>query len=343
MAGLTLCVYLAPHAIAKTATMAIPDRVLLQRNKLFRDIHIESVERALKDCQVITLQSGATLLEVGQKNESLYLVLEGELRVYLNGPDLPVHAVLDPGECVGELSLIDGGSSAALVMAAHETRLLVIPHELVWNMVDSSHGIARNLLAILAGRIRNDNLLQVTTSESSLEFEVAANIDTLTGLHNKSWLGEAFHRVALRYERTGEPLFLLMVDIDRFKEFNEQHGRLAGDSVLKGVARIMAANLRPQDLLAYLGGDRFAVLLPEKTPDGGVKMAERLREAVSAPMLRFGKGSAPPAHEEHVTISLGVIEVRHGDALDAALAGAAEALRQAKTEGRNRVKMAAHS
>lgn len=65
-------------------------------------------------------------------------------------------------------------------------------------MVDSSHGIARNLLAILVGRIRNDNLLQVTTSASSLEFEVAANIDTLTGLHNNNWMGEAFHRMAQR-------------------------------------------------------------------------------------------------------------------------------------------------
>lgn len=325
--------------------MAIPDHALLERNKLFRDIRIESVERALEGCQAITLKSGATLLGAGQKNTSLYLVLEGELRVYLNGADLPVHAVLGPDECVGELSLIDGGNTAALVMAARDTRLLAIPHDLVWAMVDSSHGIARNLLAILAGRIRNDNLLQVTTSESSLEFEVPANIDTLTGLHNKGWMGDAFSRMALRCERSGMPLFLLLADIDCFKEFNDLHGRLAGDGALKGVARIMAANLRPHDLLAYLGGDRFAVLLPEKSPDGVMKMAERLREAVAAPVLRFGKDSAARAagaiREEHITISLGVSEVRRGDMLDTVLAAAADALQQARTDGCNRVKMAA--
>jgi len=328
--------------------MTIPDRVLLERNKLFREIHLESVERALEGCRTIALESGATLLEVGQKNTSLYLVLDGELRVYLNGPDLPVHAVLGLGECVGELSLIDGGNTAALVMAARDTRLLAMPHELVWSMVDSSHGIARNLLGILAGRIRNDNLLQVTTSESSLEFEVAANIDTLTGLHNKNWMGDAFPRIALRYERGGVPLFLLAVDVDRFKEFTDSHGHLAGDGVLKGVARIMAAKLRPQDLLAYLGGDRFAILLPEKSQDGAMKMAERLREAVAAPVLRFSKSSAAQAASatqslqvEHVTVSLGIAEVQHGDTLDAAMATAAEALQQAKAEGRNRVKIAA--
>jgi diguanylate cyclase (GGDEF)-like protein len=327
--------------------MTTSDRTLLERNKLFRDIPLESVEQILKGCQVLTLKSGATLLDVGQKNSSLYLVLEGELRVYLNGTGLPVHAVLGPGECVGELSLIDGGSSAALVMAAQDTRMLVVPHEQVWAMVDSSNGIARNLLAILAGRIRNDNLLQVTTSETSLEFEVATNIDTLTGLHNKNWMADAFPRMAQRCERSGVPLFLLVADIDRFKEFNDNHGHLAGDSVLKGVARIMAANLRPADLLVYLGGDRFGVLLAEKSPDGAMKMAERLREAVAAPVLRFGKSSTPqaagatqPIQEEHVRISLGVSEVKHGNTLDAVLAAALDALQQAKTDEHNRVKMA---
>ena len=343
-----LCVYLINYTMVKIATMTVSNRTLLERSKLFRNISLESVEHILKECQVITLKSGATLLEVGQKNNSLYLVLDGELRVYLSGRDLSVHAVLGPGECVGELSLIDGRGSAALVMAAQDTRMLVVPHELVWAMVDSSNGIARNLLAILAGRIRNDNLLQVTTYEPSLVFEMATHIDTLTGLHNKSWMGEAFQRMAQRCERNGMPLFLLVVDIDRFKNFNDSYGHLAGDSVLKFVARIMATNLRPHDLLGYLGGDRFAILLAERSSDGAMKMAERLREAVVAPVLRFGKGSTPQAasatqtiQEEHVAVSLGVSEVQHGDTLDSVLEAAAEALQQAKTDGRNRVKMAA--
>ena len=65
------------------------DRILLQRNKLFRDIRFESIEPALQGCQITALKSGATLLDVGQKNASLYLVLDGELRVYLNGRGLP--------------------------------------------------------------------------------------------------------------------------------------------------------------------------------------------------------------------------------------------------------------
>ena len=324
------------------------DRILLQRNKLFRDIRFESVEPALQDCQITALKSGATLLDIGQKNASLYLVLDGELRVYLNGRGLPVHAVLGSGECVGELSLVDGENTAALVIAARDTRLLAVPHDLVWSLVESSNGIARNLLGILAGRIRNDNLLQVTTPEPSLEFEVAANIDTLTGLHNKNWMDETFQRMAQRCERNGMPLFLLVADLDHFKDFVGRHGHLAGDSVLKGVARIMAINLRPHDLLIYAGGDRFAVLLPERSLDMAMKMAERLREAVAAPALHIHTGSAPQAanttrttQDEHVTVSLGISAMQPGDTLASLWAAADEALQQAKTDGRNRVKMAA--
>ena len=325
--------------------MTISDRSLLERNKLFQGISMESVESMLKDCQVITVNGHATFLEVGQKINSLYLVLDGELRVYLGGQVTSEHSVLGPGECVGGLALISAEhTAAALVIAAKDTRMMVLPHELVWSLVGRIDAIARNLLTILAGRTRNDDLLQVTTPVPSLEFEVATNIDKLTGLHNKNRMDEAFQRME---KHSKVPLFLLLADIDRFKSINDRHGYLAGDSVLKGVARILAINLRPEDLLVYMGGDRYAVLLPEKSPDMAVKLAERLREAIAAPALRIRSSGASRANdashatlEEHVTMSFGIVAVQSGDTLDKVLAAAERALAQAKTEGRNRVNLA---
>ncbi|MDO8813324.1 MAG: diguanylate cyclase [Gallionella sp.] len=159
---------------------------------------------------------------------------------------------------------------------------------------------------------------------------------------------ETFHRMAQRCERNGMPLFLLVADLDHFKDFVGRHGHLAGDSVLKGVARIMAINLRPHDLLVYAGGDKFAVLLPERSLDMAMKMAERLREAVAAPALHIHTSSAPQAanttrttQDEHVTVSLGLSAMQPGDTLASLWAAAAEALQQAKTDGRNQVRMAA--
>lgn len=328
--------------------MMTPDeRILLERNELFLDIDLESVDYILDDCLVITVFNGEKLLEIGQKNSSLYLILEGELHVYLDSRDLTEHAVLEAGECVGELSLIDGGNASALVIAARDTRVLVLPHNHVWSLVDNSNGIARNLLGVLAGRIRNDNLLRVTTNERSLEFEVAANVDALTGLHNRSWMDDAFPRMMLRCDRSQVPLCLLMADIDHFKGFNHTYGRPVGDGVLRVMAKLMAEKLRPQDLLVYLGSDKFAVLLPETPSDGAAKIAERLREAMAMSTLHTGACDAPRTakapllnQDTRVTISIGIAAMQPGDALDSIFSMAHMALYQAKAAGRNQVKVA---
>lgn len=307
--------------------MTPDERILLGRNKLLRDIRLEYVGHMLEDCQIASLKRGETLLERGQKNTSLFLVLEGELRVYLGGRDLPEHAELGAGECVGELSLIDGGHSSALVIAAEDTRMLVIPHDKVWMLVDSSHDVAHNLLGILAGRIRNNNLRQVATPGNSIEFEVAANVDGLTGLYNRRWMEDAFPRMILRCERGNAPLCLLRVDVDHFKSIKDTHGHLASDEVLKGVAQILVENLRPQDLLAGLGGDKFAILLPEAQPDVAMKIAERLSKAVATSSPQIADDPLVTMNTP-VTVSIGIAAMQPGDELDSMFAAAEEALYQ---------------
>jgi len=325
-----------------------PDElILLERNVLFRDIDMRSVDHILDDCLVITVFNGEKLLEIGQKNSSLYLILEGELHVYLDSRDLTEHIVLGAGECVGELSLIDGGNASALVIAALDTRLLAVPHNQVWSLVDNSNGVARNLLGVLAGRIRNDNLLRVTTHDRSLVFEVSANVDPVTGLHNRSWMEDAFPRMMLRCERSQAPLSMLITDIDHFERFNHTYGRPAGDGVLKLLAKLMAENLRPQDLLVFLGSDKFAIMLPETPSDEAVNIAERLRIAMATSSLRNGANDAPCTvsfsqlnQDTRVTISVGIAEMQSGDALDSIFSMAHVALYQAKAAGRNQVKLA---
>ncbi|MFA6180483.1 MAG: cyclic nucleotide-binding domain-containing protein, partial [Candidatus Methylopumilus sp.] len=161
------------------APMDQADRLLLERSQLFCDIELESIEHLLDTCPETLLGAGDTLLRQGAQNNTLYLVLDGQLRVYLGGRELPEHTLLNPGECVGEMSLIDGKRASALVIAAQKTRLLAIDHEVIWALIELSYGIARNLLAILSGRIRFNNLALISAQTQSLEFERSSAVDAL--------------------------------------------------------------------------------------------------------------------------------------------------------------------
>jgi CRP-like cAMP-binding protein len=176
-------------------------RQQLRHTQLFVNVGHESVEYLFEHCEERTLERGEHLLEPGAANCHLYIVLEGELRVYLSDRTLPPQAVLGPGECVGEMSLLDGQVASALVLAARDSKLVAIPHEVLWSLVDCSHAIARNLLAVISGRMRDSNRALVVLQERSLEFEDAASVDALTGIHSRHWL-----RSACRQESHGQSI-----------------------------------------------------------------------------------------------------------------------------------------
>jgi diguanylate cyclase (GGDEF)-like protein len=121
-----------------------------------------------------------------------------------------------------------------------------------------------------------------------------------------------------------------MIDIDRFKELNDQYGHLVGDAVLGRVAQALTRALRPQDLLARYGGEEFAVLLPGLDANAARTVAERLRHNVEHAERDAGEEGLPAT-----TVSIGVAERRPGEPLAALLVRADAALYRAKNGGRN--------
>ncbi|MCK9379954.1 MAG: GGDEF domain-containing protein [Sulfuritalea sp.] len=308
------------------------DRQYLERANLFANVSMESIEHLFERCHRLNLERGDHLLEAGAANSHLYLILDGELRVYLSDRNLPAHAVLAAGDCVGEMSLLDGQAASALVLAAKDTRVLAVPQEVLWSLVDCSHGVARNLLAILSGRMRDNNQALIASQNQSLEFEQASSVDALTGIHNRRWALEAFPRAIARCEHDGDPLCMVIADIDLFKHFNERFGHLAGDAILRRMARRLVDGLRPNDLIVRYGGEEFLILLPHATLAEALPIAERLRELVAIGSgLKTGEG---------VTLSCGVAQMFRGESFDELVSRVDAALRRAKEDGRDRVEVA---
>ena len=161
-----------------------------------------------------------------------------------------------------------------------------------------------------------------------------ADTDELTSLANRRAFKEAMRQEIQRAKRYGTPLSLTLFDLDHFKEVNDTHGHPAGDRVLVAAARAVERNLRESDVFARVGGEEFAVLLPNTSEDGAVDLAERLRAALQA--------ISPLALDvdAQISASFGVVEFDRGSSDptgESLIAAADAALYNAKWLGRNRV------
>lgn len=158
-----------------------------------------------------------------------------------------------------------------------------------------------------------------------------AHRDELTGVSNRRDFIEKATRELAHASRSGYPAAVLMLDIDFFKSVNDRWGHAAGDQVLAELSGLISRNLRSFDLFARMGGEEFAILLPEIGLTGAKEVAERLRMEVKALLIRLDSGD-----ELAVTVSIGVAKSRPDEDLDSVLARSDRALYAAKEAGRDR-------
>jgi len=156
-------------------------------------------------------------------------------------------------------------------------------------------------------------------------------IDGLTQIANKRHFTDFLEREIARSVRHQRPLTLAMFDIDHFKKVNDEHGHLAGDRVLCGVAETIGAEVRREELLARWGGEELAVVLPETPIDGATKFAERIRHIIEETAFDYD------GEMLRVTVSAGVAALAPGDTMQSLVERVDRLLYRAKEEGRNRV------
>ena len=168
---------------------------------------------------------------------------------------------------------------------------------------------------------------------------VLAALDPLTGVANRRSLIAALDRDVARAQRMREPMALMMVDIDHFKDVNDRYGHPAGDRVLCSVVNVLRQRVRAQDLVGRYGGEEFMVLLPDTGLVGAEQLAHALCKAVEESRC---PADGVPGPGIAVTVSIGVFggRLESGDSWDMLIAAADRALYQAKNNGRNRVEVA---
>ncbi len=169
---------------------------------------------------------------------------------------------------------------------------------------------------------------QAALEAANERLDALATIDGLTGVKNRRAFGEKLTEEISRSVRYKTPLSLLLLDVDKFKQYNDTFGHLGGDEVLKTVARLLREQARANDFVARYGGEEFTLLLPNTDAEGAVVMAERARAAIAA----------APWPERAVTASFGAATLSSETNSEAELIGAADrALYASKERGRNRV------
>lgn len=306
-------------------------RTLLSGLELFSGVRPDDVRALLLDCQRLDIVQGDTLLEPGQSNDNLYIVLCGQLDVHIGTRDGSVIATLAAGACVGEMSIIEDRDPSAFVVATEETHLLVIHRDTLQDLVEASHQFCKNMLVVLSERVRSHNHFIAESFGDLHRYERHASTDALTGLQNRHAMEESFPGEVQRCIDSEQPVSLIMIDVDSFKTFNDKFGHVAGDRALSAVGHILRKQFRPRDLLVRYGGDEFAVLLPGAGLDEAVAIADRVRCAVSA----CDRMSDDSLIQVPVNVSMGVAELGSRPSFEALLRAADAALYRAKDAGRN--------
>lgn len=219
----------------------------------------------------------------------------------------------------------------------------------LWALLPARDEAAAELAALVLGAVTAALLVQApwftpavlvlfaVLHRSSLvkQLQVAASLDSKTGLLNAAAWHELASRHVAQAEREQRPVSVLLIDIDHFKRVNDRYGHLAGDQALRAVADCLKHELRDYDNVGRFGGEEFVVCLPAVANDQASQIAERIRHQIS--VLEIPLLTSTTENDGYLSVSIGLAQHNVGSSLDALLHQADTALYAAKATGRNRV------
>ena len=228
------------------------------------------------------------------------------------------------------LSTKHGGADVAVDVALWTVGVTLIAHDSVLRRRQAA------LLAQLRTRERELRDANRLLNEANSKLSQESRRDALTGLGNRLRLDEDFAELAARARRYGEGYCVVLIDLDRFKDYNDDYGHQAGDRALVQIAELLDGAMRVGERAYRSGGEELVLVLPDQDVDAGRALVERQRAQLQRVALPH------PANKPHgvVTFSAGVAAARPGETPEEALRRADTALYESKALGRNRVAVA---
>jgi diguanylate cyclase len=252
----------------------------------------------------------------------------------LNNVSQQLHSVMGSAKQFLTVAISDNRSQIrAIGDVADQTEAGVDPKLLVENLVNELAKAATRATKLEASFVESTRELDVIR-DSLNKSEERAKTDTLTGLPNRRALEEFFRTAQIAAMEKGEPLSVLLIDVDHFKTFNDNFGHGVGDQVLKLMGKVLRDQVREYDLPARYGGEELIAVLPGADLATCAMVAERIRRSISeCSITRRSTGEILPS----ITVSIGVGQFQFGESMADLIERCDRGLYLAKRTGRNRV------
>ena len=306
----------------------------LANTELLKQVSDDILNMVAAHAEPLELAPGEVLLSPEQENNHIYLLLSGTLTVHFNSADSPVIREVPQGCSVGEMSIIDDSVPSAYVKVKERCRVFPVHRDFLLELIQTAHPIAYNLLRLLTSWMKGNTQKIIHDQNQISELSNQANIDGLTGLYNRRWLDNALPRMLKQMIDVGQPLCVLIIDVDHFKKYNDLHGHQGGDLALIATGNVLRLNIRSYDFAVRIGGEEFMILLPNTTLSDGIGMAERIRIEIEKQAIAQPGGTSLPS----ITVSIGLAISDANSSYGALFSAADKQLYQAKQSGRNCVR-----
>jgi len=300
----------------------------LSRLGLFGAVDLEQCAELLVKCSSKSLNPGQMLLYKDQVNNSMFVIVDGHLGMHLQ-EDAPAVVILNPGDTVGEMSVIGGQPTSAFVIAQSNCKVLEIPEKLLWEFVSSDLNFAKNLMKLFVKRMLDLNRLLYQRLHEEASSKIKAEKDEATGLYKLEWMKETLPYEMTRCAMRNRALSIMVIKIDRFDNFVHSYGSYSADKIFLAISNAVQIQLRGMDLAVKHDEGCIALLLIGTDEIQAEIVAKRIHKAVNKLVLGDQKIN------EKFTLSVGVAEMADEDYADLLIARTQAALDRAVNGGGN--------